>query len=93
MSKKHGHYWLSIGIPHPLEILNGKFKYACSVCERAKYFRHAPVNPVVSSAWDVYGHEVRSGRAHLVMAPPVLPSQESMYAEGERYAKLIKEVQ
>ncbi len=87
---KHQHYWLETGIPHILVALNGKFRYDCSVCNKQKYFRQLPINPVVPSAQDVYENQVAAGNAHLVMSPPLILGKESQFTEGLRYAKLVK---
>lgn len=87
---KHSHYWVATGIPHPLVFLNEKFLYECSVCDKRGYFRHQPVNPLVPSAWEVYGREVRNGNAAYVVSPPLQLGQEAQWSEGERYKRLVQ---
>lgn len=87
---KHEHYWLETGIPHDLVFWNHKFRYDCSVCDKQKWLRFAPVNPVVPSAWEVYRNQVQSGNAHLVISPPRIVNNEPQSVEGDRYAKLVR---
>jgi hypothetical protein len=87
---RHNHYWMTTGIPHPLVFLNGKFLYECSVCDKRKYFRHQPVNPLVPSAWEVYDQEVQNGNAAYVMSPPLQVGQEEQWSEGQRYKNLVE---
>lgn len=85
----HIHYWLATDIPHPLVFINGKYLYECSVCDKRKYYRYQPVNPLVPSAYEIYEQKVRNGGAAYVMSPLLRVGQEPQWLEGERYKELL----
>jgi len=83
---KHVHYWLDTGISSVLVFLDGKWRFDCSVCGKQIWRRNQPVNPLVPSAWDVY----EASDKEYTMSPPLVVGNETQFAEGMRYANLVR---